>query len=140
MPSETLGERVIVYPPPPRNPTNVISPSQIAINLEPSGAGISIPVWLVAAPDVGAVLFPKYELIFVYPGIGHWYSPQFMSNNISGFFSKLLWLIVGMKKIHINIVKMIIDKINFLILGTSRNKNFIKLRYKFYKYDISKLL
>ena len=58
-------ERVIVYPPPPRNPVKVISPSQIAISLVPSGAGISIPVWLIAAPVVGAVLFPKYELILV---------------------------------------------------------------------------
>lgn len=55
----------MVYPPPPRNPVKVISPSQIAINLVPSGAGISIPVWLIAAPVVGAVRFPKYELILV---------------------------------------------------------------------------
>lgn len=40
----------------------------------PSGAGISIPVWYVAAPRVGALRFPKYELILVYPGIGHIYS------------------------------------------------------------------
>ena len=89
------------------------------INLVPSGAGISIPVWLIAAPDVGAVLFPKYELILVYPGIGHKNLSELIFNNISGLWLKLPWFIVGIKNIHINIVKMIIDKTKFLILITS---------------------
>ena len=32
-----------------------------------------MPVWYVAAPWVGALRFPKYELIRVYPGIGQIY-------------------------------------------------------------------
>lgn len=36
----------------------------------PSGAGISIPLCIEVAPEVGAVRLPKYELILVYPGIG----------------------------------------------------------------------
>lgn len=61
---------VIVYPPPPRKPVNVIFPSYDAIKTVPSGAGISIPLWYVEAPDVGAVRFPKYDEILVYPGMG----------------------------------------------------------------------
>lgn len=62
---------VMVYPPPPRKPTNVICPSHDAIRVVPSGAGISIPLWYVEAPEVGAVRFPKYDEILVYPGTGH---------------------------------------------------------------------
>lgn len=58
-------ERVIVYPPAPKNCLNVIWPSATAINLLPSGAGISIPECEEEAPDVGDTLFPKYELILV---------------------------------------------------------------------------
>ena len=56
---------VIVYPPPPRNPVNVISPSQVAISAVPSGAGISVPLWNVDAPVVGATLFPNGDDIDV---------------------------------------------------------------------------
>ena len=44
--NETLKEskeRVIVKPPAPKKEQKVISPSLIAINLVPSGAGISTP-------------------------------------------------------------------------------------------------
>ena len=44
---------------------NVISPSATAIRLVPGGAGISIPLWYVDAPPVGAERLPKYELIDV---------------------------------------------------------------------------
>ena len=68
-PSEFV--KVIVYPPPPKKPINVIWPLHVAINCVPSGAGISTPLWYVEAPLVGAVLFPKYDEITVWPGIGH---------------------------------------------------------------------
>lgn len=45
--------------------------SATAINLLPGGAGISIPECDDEAPEVGEILFPKGELILVYPGIGH---------------------------------------------------------------------
>lgn len=47
-----------MYPPPPKNPVNVILPDTIAISVVPSGAGTSTPLWYVDAPVVGAVLFP----------------------------------------------------------------------------------
>ena len=49
----------MVYPPPPRKPINVIVPFVTATNLLPSGAPISIPLWKVEAPFVGAFLLPK---------------------------------------------------------------------------------
>ena len=57
--------RVIVYPPPPKKPVNVICPSYDAIKAVPSGAGISTPLWYVDAPDVGTSRFPKYYEILV---------------------------------------------------------------------------
>ena len=44
---------------------NVISPLQVAISFVPSGAGISVPLWNVEAPEVGAVLFPNGDDIAV---------------------------------------------------------------------------
>ncbi len=58
-------DKVIVYPPAPKNCLNVISPSATAMNLVPSGAGISIPECEEEAPLVGDTRFPKYELILV---------------------------------------------------------------------------
>lgn len=58
-------ERVIVYPPAPKKFVNVILPSLTAINLLPTGAGISIPEWEEEAPEVGEGRLPKYELILV---------------------------------------------------------------------------
>lgn len=55
--------RVTVYPPPPKNPVNVIVPFVTATYSHPCGAAISIPLWNVDAPEVGACLFPKYEFI-----------------------------------------------------------------------------
>lgn len=55
----------------------------MAINFVPSGAGISIPLWYVEAPWVGDERFPKYELILVYPGIGHLYVPKILNSNSS---------------------------------------------------------
>ena len=57
--------KVIVYPPPPRNPTYVITPSTAAIRTVPSGAPMSIPLWKFEAPAVGLVLFPKGDVIYV---------------------------------------------------------------------------
>ena len=37
---------------------------------------ISIPLWNVDAPPVGAFLLPKYEFIFVTPGAGHKSEPS----------------------------------------------------------------
>ena len=66
----SLAVNVIVKPPPPKKPTNEITPSVTAINSKPSGAPISIPLWNVDAPPVGAFLLPKYEFILVIPGAG----------------------------------------------------------------------
>ena len=55
--------KVTVYPPPPKNPTKVIVPSVTATYELPWGAPISTPLWNVDAPEVGAFLLPKYELI-----------------------------------------------------------------------------
>ena len=40
---KSLKDKVSVYPPAPRKPRKVISPSAIAIRLVPSGAPISVP-------------------------------------------------------------------------------------------------
>ena len=48
----------MVYPPPPKNPVNVMVPFVTAINSFPSYAPMSIPLWYVDAPLVGATLFP----------------------------------------------------------------------------------
>ena len=40
---------------------------------------MSTPLWYVEAPDVGAFLFPKYEFILVYPGVGHKKPSEFKS-------------------------------------------------------------
>lgn len=53
---------VIVYPPAPPQAVFVTFPSAIAIIFVPSDAPISIPLWNVDAPEVGAVLFP-YPLV-----------------------------------------------------------------------------
>lgn len=106
------NDRVIVKPPPPKNWQNVIFPSAIAINLVPSGAGISIPVCEEAAPAVGALRFPKGELIFVYPGIGQT-NPSGLKSIISESkpkFENELEFMTGMKNIDIKIKIMIIDK------------------------------
>lgn len=61
----------MVYPPAPLKPKKVTLPEQTAIILLPVGAAISIPEWLVEAPDVGAFRLPKQEVIVVQPGVGH---------------------------------------------------------------------
>lgn len=65
----------MVNPPPPKKPANVITPFVTATYELPCGAPISIPLWYVEAPEVGAFLFPKYEFILKYPGAGQSMSP-----------------------------------------------------------------
>ncbi len=55
----SISVNVIVYPPPPKKDAKVIIPSEQATNSNPSGAPISMPLWKVEAPEVGAILFPK---------------------------------------------------------------------------------
>ena len=60
-------------------------PSVHATNSKFSGAPISIPLWKVEAPFVGATLFPKYELILDIPGAGHKGLP-FSTNSMNSTF------------------------------------------------------
>lgn len=49
-----------------------------------------MPVWYVAAPSVGALRLPKYELILVYPGIGQAYASVEVSIKIKLFEFEIL--------------------------------------------------
>ena len=55
--------------------TTTLPPSE-ATTLVPVGAGISIPLWYVDAPTVGAFLGPKGEEILLCPGTGHIKLPE----------------------------------------------------------------
>lgn len=61
---------MIVQPPAPLKPVEIIFPFVIEYTILPSGAAISIPEWLDEAPWVGAFLFPKLEVMVWKPGIG----------------------------------------------------------------------
>ena len=52
-------------------PVNVIVPVIAEIKGVPSGAAISMPLWLELDPLVGDFLFPKWDVIFLLLGSGH---------------------------------------------------------------------
>ena len=58
---------IIVCPPAPLNPVNVTIPFMLLTRLLPVGAAISMPLWYVLEPAVGAFLYPNSDVIFVYP-------------------------------------------------------------------------
>lgn len=80
----------------------------------PGGAGISIPLWFVDAPVVGAILFPKPELIRLYPGIGHKKSSDFVviCTSFTTFSTGVILSIsvVNIEKQDINIVEKLRSK------------------------------
>ena len=111
-----------MYPPPPKKAAKVIVPSVQATNSKPSGAPISIPLWNVDAPLVGAVLFPKYELILEIPGAGHKSSPLSIKLTNFGWF---VLEYVGTKNTQIKIVKSIINVKNRLKILLIINASFL---------------
>ena len=81
----------------------MITPSAIATNLVPSGAGISIPWWNPFPPPTGEILLPNGELILLYPGKGHKKPLGFRLINSFLSFEKLMSLlwIIGIKNMEI---------------------------------------
>ena len=75
---------------------------------------MSIPLWFVDAPDVGAVLLPNPELIRLYPGIGHKKSLDFVVTlkNLTVLSTGIIILssVINIEKQDISIVEIEINK------------------------------